>query len=174
MRTPNFHGNVVVSNLPEGFTAVELAALFDDFGLVLGAEMDRSRARQGSLILAPEPAVVKAIEALNGQILAERALKVARAPVLPKRSKPAGARAARPPQPIAAAPMEAPRPAVGDAVHRFRSTLGTASAAHGEAIAGEPMEMAPVPAAPARQVVVEYRKTRRIEIPPRPPLAARG
>jgi RNA recognition motif-containing protein len=157
MRTPSFHGNIVVSNLPEGFTAVELAALFDDFGLVLGAEMDRNRLRQGSIILAPEPAVAKAIEALNGQLLAERALKVVRAPVLQKRPKSASApRPARPPTPLAA---EAPHE-VADAVRRFRNTIDVAAAAP-----GQPMAVSP---APTRQVVVEYRKTRRIEIPPRP------
>jgi RNA recognition motif-containing protein len=154
MRAPNFHGNVVISNLPEGFTAVELAALFDDFGLVLGAEMDRNRARQGSIILAPEPAVAKAIEALNGQLLADRALKVVRAPAVPKRAKPA-ARPSRPSEP-ARAPEH-----IAEAVRRFRSMPDAAAAA-------------PMPAAPTRQVVVEYRKTRRFEIPPRAPMAARG
>jgi hypothetical protein len=65
MRAPHFHGNIVVSNLPGEFTASELAALFDDFGLVLGAQMDRTRAGKGSIILAPEPAVARAIEALQ-------------------------------------------------------------------------------------------------------------
>jgi hypothetical protein len=53
MRAPHFQGNIVVSNLPGEFTAGELAALFDDFGLVLGAQMDRARAGKGSIILAP-------------------------------------------------------------------------------------------------------------------------
>src|SRR6202046_2589322 len=104
MGAPHFHGNIVVSNLPEGLTAVELASLFDDFGLVLGAEMDRRRARQGSIMLAPEPAVAKAIDALHGQSLAERKLKVVRAPPPVKKPKPANA-APRPfrPVPVAAA-----------------------------------------------------------------------
>ena len=152
MRVPNFHGNVVVSNLPEGFTAVQLAALFDDFGLVLGAEMDRNRVRRGSIILAPEPAVAKAIEALNGQPLAERTLKVARAPVLPKRVP-------RPPQ--AAAPARSPE-RIAEAIRKFRATSDDAAIP------------AAVPTVPVRQVVVEYRKTRRFEIPPRAAMAARG
>ena len=162
MRAPNFHGNVVVSNLPEGFNAVQLAALFDDFGLVLGAEMDRNRVGRGSIILAPEPAVVNAIAALNGQILAARKLKVARAPAVVKRPKsasrpPLAAQAARPPERIA------------EAIRKFRAqseeTAQTAPLA-----ASVPL----VPPAPQRQVVVEYRKTRRFEIPPRVPMAARG
>lgn len=166
MRAPQFHGNVVVSNLPEGFTAVELAALFDDFGLVLGAEMDRRRARQGSIILAPEPAVAKAIEALNGQTLAERALKVVRAPAPVRKPKPANAapRLARPVPVAATVEPVRPRPyiapdQIADAIRRFRGAEeGVASPA--------------TPSAP-RQVVVEYRKTRRFEIPPRAAAGAR-
>ena len=167
MRAPQFHGNIVVSNLPEGFTAVELASLFDDFGLVLGAEMDRRRARQGSIMLAPEPAVAKAIDALHGQTLAERKLKVVRAPAPVKKPKPANA-APRPfrPAPVAvAAEPVVPRAYVApdqivDAIRRFRGTE----------------DGAPVSAAPSapRQVVVEYRKTRRFEIPPRAAAGARG
>ena len=160
MRAPNFHGNVVVSNLPEGFTAVELAALFDDFGLVLGAEMDRNRARQGSIILAPEPAVAKAIEALNGQKLADRALKVARAPAPVKRPKAARPQRSTPVAASAARTQERIAPThIADAIRRFRDS---------------PDAPAPIPQTPARQVVVEYRKTRRFEIPPRSSVAARG
>jgi RNA recognition motif. (a.k.a. RRM, RBD, or RNP domain) len=162
MRAPNFHGNIVVSNLPEGFTAVELAALFDDFGLVLGAEMDRQRGRQGSIMLAPEPAVAKAIEALDGQSLAERKLKVARAPAVVKRPK-----AAARPQPAAAPrpqPAAAPAPErIAEAIRRFRTVSSD-----------DAVLAAPQAPAPARPVVVEYRKTRRFEIPPRAPMAARG
>jgi RNA recognition motif-containing protein len=174
MRAPQFHGNVVVSNLPEGFTAVELASLFDDFGLVLGAEMDRRRARQGSIILAPEPAVAKAIEALHGQTLAERKLKVVRAPAPVKKPKPANAAPRTPrPAPAAAAP-EVPREPlrprsyvapdqIADAIRRFRGDDAPAEAGQSGTPAGAP-----------RQVVVEYRKTRRIELPPRAAAGARG
>jgi len=167
MRAPQFHGNIVVSNLPEGFTAVELASLFDDFGLVLGAEMDRRKGRQGSIMLAPEPAVAKAIEAMHGQTLAERKLKVVRAPAPVKKPKPANA-APRPfrPAPVAAAgePVQ-PRAYVApdqiaDAIRRFRG-------------AEDGAPIATTPSAP-RQVVVEYRKTRRFEIPPRAAAGARG
>lgn len=158
MRAPNFHGNIVVSNLPEGFTAVELASLFDDFGLVLGAEMDRNHARKGSLMLAPESAVEKALEALNGRTLADRALKVVRAPAPVKRAKPAA-------RPAAPRPAVDTRPArssehVAEAVRRFRASDDESPVA--------------ASAAPTRQVVVEYRKTRRFELPPRAPIAARG
>jgi hypothetical protein len=161
MRAPNFHGNIIVSNLPEGFTAVELAGLFDDFGLVLGAEMARNKARQGSLMLAPESAVEKAIEALNGQTLADRALKLVRAPAPVKRAKPARPAFQRPSvAPTASVERAAPEH-VAEAVRRFRALDGDSPATSATA-------------APARQVVVEYRKTRRFELPPRAPIAARG
>lgn len=156
MRAPIFHGNIVVSNLPDGFSAVQLAALFDEFGLVLGAEIDRNRRDRGSVILAPEPAVDRAIEALSGQILAAKKLKLARAPAPQRRERPASTRNA--------APSERPRSPeqIQEAIRKFRETSDPASAA-------------PAPAAaPARQVVVEYRKTRRIEIPRRAPLASRS
>ncbi|MEA2753987.1 MAG: recognition motif [Aliidongia sp.] len=151
MRAPNFHGNIVVSNLPGEFTATELAALFDDFGLVLGAQIDRAKAGKGSIILAPEPAVARAIAALNGQVFAGRTLKIAHAPAPPKRVK------------SAPRPVRAPEPAdadrIAEAIRRFRATSDS------------PPVVVPVP---TRSVVVEYRKTRRVEIPPRMPMAARG
>ena len=155
MRAPHFHGNIVVSNLPGEFTASELAALFDDFGLVLGAQMDRTRAGKGSIILAPEPAVARAIEALTGQVLAGRTLKIGRAPAPPKRVK------------VAAPPVRTTeRPSVGpdriaEAIRRFRAAPDATPA----------VTHTPVP---TRSVVVEYRKTRRVEIPPRISIAARG
>jgi RNA recognition motif-containing protein len=156
MRAPIFHGNVVVSNLPDGFSAVQLAALFDEFGLVLGAEIDRNRRDRGSVILAPEPAVDKAIETLCGQILAAKKLKVARAPAPQRRERPASTHNA--------VPAERPRSPeqIQEAIRKFRGTS--------DADYTTPLP----PAAPARQVVVEYRKTRRIEIPPRAPLASRS
>jgi RNA recognition motif-containing protein len=152
MRAPHFHGNIVVSNLPREFTATELAALFDDFGLVLGAQMDRAKAGKGSIILAPEPAVARAIEALNGQVLAGRTLKIGHAPAPSRRVK------------SASPPVRAVEPAgaerIAEAIRRFRATSDATPAV--------------VPPTPTRSVVVEYRKTRRVEIPPRMPMAARG
>jgi RNA recognition motif-containing protein len=156
MRAPHFQGNIVVSNLPGEFTASELAALFDDFGLVLGAQMDRTRAGKGSIILAPEPAVTRAIEALTGRILAGRTLKVGRAPAPPKRAK-----VAAPPVRSIERPPSVGVDRIAEAIRRFRASPETSpAAAH-----------APVP---TRSVVVEYRKTRRIEIPPHVLIAARG
>jgi RNA recognition motif-containing protein len=156
MRAPIFHGNIVVSNLPDGFSAVQLAALFDEFGLVLGAEIDRTRRDRGSVILAPEPAVDKAIAMLSGQIIAAKKVKVVRAPAPQRRERPASMHNG--------APSERPRSPeqIQEAIRKFRGSSDPASAT-------------PVPpAAPARQVVVEYRKTRRIEIPRRAPLASRS
>jgi RNA recognition motif-containing protein len=155
MRAPHFHGNIVVSNLPGEFTASELAALFDDFGLVLGAQMDRTHVGKGSVILAPEPAVARAIETLTGRVLAGRTLKIGRAPAPPKRAK------------VAAPPIQTIEPPhigpnrIAEAIRRFRASPDATPA----------VTHAPVP---PRSVVVEYRKTRRIEIPPRVSIAARG
>jgi hypothetical protein len=63
-----------------------------------------------------------------------------------------------------AKPAAAPAPErIAEAIRRFRTVSSDDAAI-----------AAPPPASPARPVVVEYRKTRRFEIPPRAPIAARG
>jgi len=106
MRAAQFKGNIVVTNMPENFTGSALAALFDDYGLVLGAVIERpqgseERAPRGLVSLAPPSAVETAIQSLDGQVLESRHLKVRKAPEPKKRApgaKPASAarRAARP------------------------------------------------------------------------------
>jgi RNA recognition motif-containing protein len=148
MRIPSFNGNVIVSNLAEGFTAGELAALFDDYGLVLGAVVNRSNADgtlRGMVILAPEPAVDLAITSLNGREVAARKLKVRRAPpAAPKPAKP------KSPEQIA------------EAVRVFRS------------LPNDQPVVPLAPPAPVRKVIVEYRSTRRFEIPSRAAMGANG
>jgi RNA recognition motif-containing protein len=104
MRPAQFKGNIVVTNMPESFTGAALAALFDDFGLVLGAVIERpqgasERAPRGLVSLAPPSAVETAIQSLDGQVIESRHLKVRKAPEPKKRvpgAKPA-ASARRPP-----------------------------------------------------------------------------
>jgi RNA recognition motif-containing protein len=112
MRAAQFKGNIVVTNMPENFTGAALAALFDDFGLVLGAVIehpngDVERAPRGLVSLAPPSAVETAIRSLDGQVIDSRHLKVRKAPEPKKRApgqaKPAQARRPRMDMPRAAA-----------------------------------------------------------------------
>ncbi|HEY3916378.1 MAG TPA: hypothetical protein VGL83_01235 [Stellaceae bacterium] len=91
MRAAQFKGNIVVTNMPESFTGAALAALFDDYGLVLGAVIERpqgqeERAPRGLVSLAPPSAVETAIQSLDGQVIDSRHLKVRKAPEPKKRS----------------------------------------------------------------------------------------
>jgi RNA recognition motif-containing protein len=93
MRAAQFKGNIVVTNMPENFTGATLAALFDDFGLVLGAVIERpnnspERAPRGLVSLAPPSAVETAIKTLDGQVIESRHLKVRKAPEPKKRVGP--------------------------------------------------------------------------------------
>jgi RNA recognition motif-containing protein len=124
MRAAPFRGNIVVTNMPEDFTGSALAALFDDFGLVIGAVIERpnndeARALRGLVALAPPSAVEAAIEKLDGQVIGARHLKVRKAPEPVKRAKkPAGAK--RPPRPASAHPPvpSFPAPAAPAVVRR--------------------------------------------------------
>ena len=118
MRAAQFKGNIVVTNMPENFTGSALAALFDDYGLVLGAVIehpqgDTERAPRGLVSLAPPSAVETAIQSLDGQVIDSRHLKVRKAPE-PKKRAPGQAkpdtlarRPARADKPRAAAPTAA-------------------------------------------------------------------
>ena len=119
MRPAQFKGNIVVTNMPENFTGAALAALFDDYGLVLGAVIehphgDTERAPRGLVSLAPPSAVETAIQSLDGQVIDSRHLKVRKAPEPKKRApgqaKPgmAARRPARPDAARAASPAAAP------------------------------------------------------------------
>jgi RNA recognition motif-containing protein len=93
MRAAQFKGNIVVTNMPENFTGAALAALFDDFGLVLGAVIEHpqgatERAPRGLVSLAPPSAVETAIKSLDGQVIESRHLKVRKAPEPKKRVGP--------------------------------------------------------------------------------------
>jgi hypothetical protein len=83
-----FRGNIVVSNLPEAFADEDLAALFDPYGLVLGARIDRGhpdpvQARRGVVVLAPANRVEDAVRAVNGQRIDTYKLKVRKLPEPP-------------------------------------------------------------------------------------------
>ncbi|HWE75898.1 MAG TPA: RNA-binding protein [Stellaceae bacterium] len=113
MRAAQFKGNIVVTNMPENFTGSALAALFDDFGLVLGALIehpngDMERAPRGLVSLAPPSAVETAIQSLDGQVIDSRHLKVRKAPE-PKKRPPGQA---KPAQARRAPRMDMPRAAV--------------------------------------------------------------
>jgi hypothetical protein len=148
MRTPVFKGNVIVSNLPSTMTADDLADLFDQYGLVLGAKIERWHDRpggaQGMVDLAPDTSVDKAIAALHGSMVGAHKLSVRRAPKpTAKPKKPAAQRA----------PMPVPYAVVKDPMARP---------------AAPPLAF-PASTVPVRKVVVEYRTPRRIVLPPRTP-----
>ena len=137
MRRTPFAANIIVSNLPDSFSGGELASLFDDFGLVLGAVIDRpggggSAAARGMVNLAPPKAVETAISSLDGKVVESHHLRVRKAPpppVRPRRAKPPSA-------PHAALHNGPPRPYFAE----------------------DPAMPAPAPSArPARTVIVERR-----------------
>jgi len=104
MRAAPFKGNIVVTNMPDDFTGAALAALFDDFGLVIGAVIehprgDETRPPRGLVALAPPSAVEAAIQSLDGKVISSRHLKVRKAPEPAKRTAPKkGAAPKRPPR----------------------------------------------------------------------------
>jgi RNA recognition motif-containing protein len=81
MRQNKVRGNIFVANLPDGYTDEQLAAAFDEFGLVLTAYLARdsetSQPKNYGLVdLAPPRAAEAAIAALNGKDLGGRKVKV--------------------------------------------------------------------------------------------------
>jgi RNA recognition motif-containing protein len=84
MRSSNFQGNIHVINFPASTSAAELAELFDEFGLVMGAHIKSipstgGHLRLGIVSLAPDKVADKAIEALQGYQLGGQKLKLKRA-----------------------------------------------------------------------------------------------
>jgi len=137
MRPWNFQGNVHIINFPAWAQPAHLAELFDEFGIVLGAEIkeiesDGGELRMGIVSVAPDKAADKAIEALQGYVMGGQKLKLKRAKVQPRPE----------PKPRTARPARPPRPAVDRA----------ADAAE--------MYPAVTHAPPPRQVIVEYRGRR--------------
>jgi RNA recognition motif-containing protein len=81
MRQTKFRGNVFVANLPNGFGDEDLARLFDEFGIVLGAFLARDPATRatkgcGLVNIAPPRAAEAAIKALNGSTVGGRKIEV--------------------------------------------------------------------------------------------------
>jgi RNA recognition motif-containing protein len=147
MRAAPFKANIIIWNIPEDFTDGQLASLFDDYGLVVGAKIDRwpnepGRTARGLVDLAPAKAVEAAIEALDGSRIEQHKLKVRRVPEpppRPKKARPATGEAPRPSR------LSAPRPAAS----RPSAPLPNLDV--------EPSENAP--RAP-RKPIVEYRTSR--------------
>ncbi len=132
MRQNKFRGNVFVANLPNGTTDEQLAQLFDQFGIVLGAFLARDAATAstkgcGLVNIAPARAAEAAIAALNGTQVGGRRIEV---------------RAAAPDMAITM-----PKPP--------RATLRAAGHRPAYAAGGEKSHLAVKPA--ARPVTVEYR-----------------
>jgi len=87
-----FKGNLIVTNLPPDMTGLQLAELFDSYGLVIGAEIRHIPAMTGTatigvVALAPEDAVERAIKAVNRSLIGDRQVKVGRAKERPKKPK---------------------------------------------------------------------------------------
>ena len=147
MRPSNFQGNIHIINFPAETTAAELAELFDDYGLVLGAHIKRIPQESGSLRLgivaiAPNEAADKAIEALQGHVLGGQKLKLKRAvPPVKGERKPSPRRTERPSM------MERPM------MERPTMERSTLSASRDRFPAMAPQE-------PPRKVIVEYRNRR--------------
>lgn len=140
MRPVPFKGNLIVTNLPDDMTAPKLADLFEEYGVVIGAEIRQIPANAGPatigvVALAPEGAVDKAISAIDRTMVGARKIKVGRAkPQAPKPPK------AAPKAPLAVA---APRPFVAETLDGKMAAPATKT---------------------ARAVVIEY-KNRRIVRP---------
>ena len=146
MRPSNFQGNIHIINFPPSTSAAELAELFDEFGLVLGAHIKSipstgGHLRLGIVSLAPDKVADKAIEALQGYQLGGQKLKLKRAvkPVKGEKKagpprRPMGDRSAQPPRPTmsynsaeqfpAHAPAEPPRKVIVE--YRGRRSLNRA------------------------------------------------
>ncbi|GGF30056.1 hypothetical protein GCM10011611_40170 [Aliidongia dinghuensis] len=146
MRPVPFKGNLIVTNLPDDMTAPKLADLFEDYGIVIGAEIrqipaNSGQARIGVVALAPDGAVEKAISAVDRTMVGKRKIKVGRAkPPAPKSAKAAAAASRPKPAPMpAAGPAPVPRPFVAEALDG---------------------KIAAPAAKTARTVVVEYKKSR--------------
>jgi RNA recognition motif-containing protein len=143
MRPSNFQGNIHIINFPSSTSAAELAELFDDFGLVLGAHIKSipstgGHLRLGIVSLAPDKVADKAIEALQGYQLGGQKLKLKRAVKPVKGEKKAGA---SPRRPGGDRPAQPPRPMSYNSAEHFP---------------------AQTPAEPPRKVIVEYRGRRSI------------
>ena len=139
MRPTNFQGNIHIINFPSSTSAAELAELFDEFGLVMGAHIKSipstgGHLRLGIVCLAPDKVADKAIEALQGYQMGGQKLKLKRAvpPVKGERKPNAGRRVDRP-------AIQSDRPTMNyNAAERFPAQVE----------------------APPRKVIVEYRGRR--------------
>ncbi|MBL8838795.1 MAG: RNA-binding protein [Alphaproteobacteria bacterium] len=80
-RNDKVKGNIFVANLPRGFTDEQLAAAFDEYGIVLGAFLARDQMtgepkNHGLVNIAPQRAADAAVAAMNGKTLGGRKIEV--------------------------------------------------------------------------------------------------
>lgn len=81
MRPPKSPGNLFVANLPKSYSDEQLAEIFDDYGIVIGARIARDPATgesrgYGWINIAPQSAADQAISALDGSDLGGRRIEV--------------------------------------------------------------------------------------------------
>jgi RNA recognition motif-containing protein len=123
MRMQRSRGNVFVGNLPADCNEEQLAQLFDPYGIVLSATIERDREtgkrlRHGFVDIATERAAKLAVAGLDGSELDGRKLSVQ---ISQRPAKPTSARTPRRPAvaPRAASPNPAP-PATPRTSPRFQ------------------------------------------------------
>jgi RNA recognition motif-containing protein len=147
MRHQKFRGNVFVANLPKGYTDVQLAQAFDQFGIVMGACLARDLATgevkgHGLVDLAPKGAAERAVAEMNGIEIGGRRIEARLADPTMALTVPARLTPPERGEPRAPARSESRSPERSS----YRSS--------------EPAESY-APAAPRRPVQVEYRSTTR-------------
>lgn len=139
MRQNKFRGNVFVANLPNGTTDEQLAQMFDQYGIVLGAFLARDAATAstkgcGLVNIAPARAAEAAIAALNGTTVGGRRIEVRAAapemaitmPKPPRSARPMGDRPAyAPAEKTHFAARPAARPVTVEYRNRFKGLAQT-------------------------------------------------
>ena len=140
MRQNKFRGNVFVANLPNGTTDEQLAQMFDQYGIVLGAFLARDAATAstkgcGLVNIAPARAAEAAIAALNGTTVGGRRIEVRAAapemaitmPKPPRSARPMGDRPAYAPaaEKTHFAARPAARPVTVEYRNRFKGLAAT-------------------------------------------------
>jgi len=156
MRPSNFQGNIHIINFPVDVTAADLAALFDDFGLVLGAHVKTIAAegghmRLGIVAMAPDDAADRAIEALQGHPIGGQKLKL-------KKAKPY----VKPPKAKGAATMQRRPDRDRPLSMSYSSSASTSPYSSSSSGAYSSADRFPARAStePPRKVIVEYRGRR--------------
>jgi RNA recognition motif-containing protein len=108
MRPPKSPGNLFVANVPKSYSDEQLAEVFDDYGIVIGARIARDPATgesrgYGWINIAPQTAAEQAIAALDGSDLGGRRIEVRVNEVTAQPARVTPVQAFRPPPPKPAA-----------------------------------------------------------------------